>query len=152
MKTHLAAVALAGSLAQPAAAITFPSLTTIYIGTGVVDDGNPDNVGEATTFQCTNVSGVAAQVRFLVLGGMVPVSRTVNVQHGETYTASTHPVAAYFEKADLNTGFVGEGAINIESTQSGVFCSAKSVSASAGFPDGVVLPLVRVNPHPGTVE
>jgi hypothetical protein len=151
MKKLLAAV-LAAAFVQPAAAITFPGLTTIYIGTGVIDDGSADNFGEATIFHCTNVSGVAAQVRFLVLGGMVPASRTVNVQHGETYTAATHPVAAYFEKADLNTGFVGEGAINIESTQSGVFCSAKSVSASAGFPDGVVLPLVRVNPHPGTVE
>ena len=152
MKRYSVVAALFAALVQPAEAITFPALTTIYIGTGVIDDGGPDNVGEATTFHCTNVSGVTTQVRFLVLGGVAPVSRTVDLQHGQTYTASTHPVAAYFEKADLNTGMVSEGAINIESLQSAVFCSAKSISASAGFPDGVVLPLVRVNPHPGTVE
>ena len=45
-----------------------------------------------------------------------------------------------------------EGVINIESTQSGVFCTAKTIDASATFPDGVILPLVRVNPHPGTVD
>jgi len=34
MKKYLAAVALAAVLTQPAAAVTFPSLTTIYVGSG----------------------------------------------------------------------------------------------------------------------
>jgi len=39
MKTKLSIVALAAALTQPAAATTFPTLTTIYIGSGVRDDG-----------------------------------------------------------------------------------------------------------------
>ena len=35
MKTTLTAIALAATLVQPAAAVTFPSLTTIYVGAGV---------------------------------------------------------------------------------------------------------------------
>jgi hypothetical protein len=68
------------------------------------------------------------------------------------YTVSTHSVAAYAENFSLGTGTVAEGAINIESTQSGVFCNAKTIDAAAAFPDGMIIPLVRVNPHPGTVE
>ena len=34
MKTTLTAIPLAATLAQPAAAISFPTLTTIYVGYG----------------------------------------------------------------------------------------------------------------------
>jgi hypothetical protein len=78
MKTTLTAIALAATLAQPASAITFPSLTTIYVGTGVLDSGGADNTGTATTFFCSNVSGITAQVRFLILSdiGAFVVSST----------------------------------------------------------------------------
>jgi len=153
MKTTLSAILLTAALAQPAAAITFPSLTTIYVGTGVRDDGGGSNVGIATTFICSNVSGASAQVRFLVLSvnGTVVTNHTATVLHGGTYTASTHSTFAY-DEIPLNTGPVGQGVVNIESTQSGVFCSCKTVSAGAAFPDGVSNELVRVNAHPGTVE
>ena len=47
---------------------------------------------------------------------------------------------------------MSQGGINIESLQSGVFCNAMTIDAAAGTPIGVTLPLVRVNPHPGTVQ
>jgi hypothetical protein len=150
----LAAALTAVGLAAPASAITFSSLTTIYIGSGVRDDGGGDNAGTATTFHCSNVSGVTTSVRFLVLNsnGSVVVSSTLPLAHGATLTISTHLTNAYAENNSLDAGVVDEGVINIESLQSGVFCNAKTIDASASFPDGVVLPLVRVNPHPGTVE
>ena len=65
MKKYLAGVALAVALVEPASAVTFPSLTTIYVGSGVFDDGNGANVGTATSIHCSNVSGVDVQVRVL---------------------------------------------------------------------------------------
>ena len=58
----------------------------------------------------------------------------------------------YGENDILATGNLNGGVVNIESTQSGVFCSAVTIDAAAISPDGVPLRLVRVNPHPGTVE
>jgi len=49
MKHHIAATALAATIARPAAAVTFPSLTTIYVGSGVYDDGGAANSGIATS-------------------------------------------------------------------------------------------------------
>jgi hypothetical protein len=67
MRKYLAAAALTAALAQPAAAVTFPSLTTIYVGSGVYDDGLGTNASEATSIHCSNVSGVSVQVRVLIL-------------------------------------------------------------------------------------
>ena len=154
MRTTLSAIALTAALAAPASAITFPSLTTIYIGSGVRDDGSVSHAGTATTFHCSNVSGVTAQIRFLVLGasGIVEGNHTRAVSHGQTVTISTHDTVTWFETTELNTGLVNEGVINIESTQSGVFCTAKTIDAALVSPVGVPIDLVRVNPHPGTVE
>lgn len=152
MKTLLTVVALAVAFAQPAAAVTFPSLTTIYVGSGVRDDGAA-NTGVATSFNCSNVSGVSAQVRFLVLShlGQVKASQTTTILHGETRTASTHDEATFDEDFILATGAVGQGVINVESTQSGVFCNATITNGAVGG-NGIDLNMVRVNPHPGTVE
>ena len=64
MKTTFAALAVAAMFAHPAAATTFPSLTTIYVGAGVHDSGTADNTGTATAFHCSNVSGGSVQIRF----------------------------------------------------------------------------------------
>ena len=155
MKTYLSAIALAAALAQPAAAVTFPSLTTIYVGSGVRDDGGGANAGVATVFNCSNVSGVTATLRFLVLnqtGNGIEADATVQIVHGQTRNAATHLEATFDSDTQLNTGLiVGQGVINIESTQSGVFCTAMVTNAAVGG-NGITLPLVRVNPHPGTVE
>ena len=157
MKTHLAAAALAAAITQPASAVTFPSLTTIYVGSGVYDDGSADNTGEATSIHCSNVSGVAAQVRVVVLNnaGGVAGSLTSNVPHGATATYSTHRTMIFGDDGgDLNIGvFIAQGVVNVEATNSAVFCTAVLVDA-ANFKPVYMSPLhlVRVNPHQGTVE
>ena len=154
--SKLAIVAVLGAAASipaatPAPAITFPSLTTIYVVSGVYDDGGAMDAGFATSGHCTNVSGQQAQVRFLFLGvgGGVEGTRTENIPHGATRTVSTH--ATEFFEFVLGTGAVEQGAINIESTESAVFCSAMIVDAGS-LGHSVALHMVRVNAHPGTIE
>ena len=154
MKTYLAAAALSVALAQPASAVTFPSLTTIYVGSGVLDDGSGDFAGEATSIHCSNVSGVSVQIRILILNtiGAVAGSLIQPLAHGVTQTFSTHDTIIFVDH-DLSTGQVLQGVVNVESTNSAVFCTAAVIDA-AGNPPVFSMPLhlVRVNPHPGTVE
>ena len=147
----LAAFALGATLTQPAVAVTFPSLTTIYVASGVKDDGGGTNLGIATTFLCSNVSGQTASIRYLVLGqgGAIVAQQSFSVVHGATNVISTHNTTTFSENS-LATGDV-QGVINIESTESGVFCTALIVDA-ADSPELAPIHLVRVNPHPGTVE
>jgi hypothetical protein len=152
MKAFTAIFAIVALLAGPTAAITFPSLTTIYVAAGVKDDGGAANIGLATTFMCTNVSGGPASIRYLVLngGGAIAGQLSFQVQHGATNTVSTHSTNTFSEN-NLNTGAVEQGAVNIEATESGVFCTAFIVDAADPGELGQ-LHLVRVNPHPGKVE
>jgi len=145
----LAATTLVGP--STAAAVTFPSLTTIYIGVGIRDNAEAGNAGVATVFNCTNVSGVSVDVRFLVLtfNGAIVANHVQRISHGDTDTVSTDNTAVFNDGTVLNTGSVNQGAVNIESTQSGVFCTATMVDDVRGLTS---IPLVRVNPHPGTVE
>ena len=152
MKTMLSAVALAAAAVQPAAAITFPTFTTIYVAPGVFDDGSSANTGTATVVSCSNVSGVATTIRVLILDGAGSVAgdETFVLAHGESDRIATHATFLGGELS-LDTGEVSDGVINIESLQSAVFCSFTVVPAAgpaAGFP----LNAIRVNPHPGTVE
>jgi len=154
MKTTLTAIALATTLAQPASAVTFPALTTIYIGSGVRDSANGPNSGLATIVHCSNVSGVAAAVRMQLLhaNGTSAGGHTFSsIAHGSTVTVATHATAAY-AATNLNVLEINSGVVNIESTQSGVFCNAAVIDASGSVVVAVPIPLVRVNPHPGTVE
>ena len=149
--TKLFAVGLAGfvALSSSSSAITFPSLTTIYVGAGITDAGLA-----ATSFQCTNVSGQTASLRILILDdqAMVLDSTTVPLQHGRGHAISTRNIALFGNETDMATGSVSQGTVNIESTQSGVFCTAMLIDATASAPNGIDIHLVRVNPHPGTVE
>ena len=154
MKKLLATAALAVTLAQPASAITFSSLTTIYLGSGVYDDGSSASLGEATSIHCSNVSGVSVQVRVLILGetGTIAGSLTTTLAHGATVTFSTHRVAV-FDDVDLGASGVFQGVVNVEATNSAVFCTAAVIDAASTTPVfSMPLHLVRVNPHPGTVE
>ena len=148
------AAACAAFVAPEASATTFPTLTTIYVGSGVYDNGAAANAGVATSFICTNASGLTASMRFLVLDtpGSVAASNTTGMNHGETLTASTHSTFI-FADSSLSPGIlIQQGGVVIESTQSGVFCTAMILDASTATPNGIPLHLVRVNPHPGTVE
>ena len=150
-----AALTLAATLAQPATAVTFPTLTTIYVGSGVYDSGDSTNAGVATVVSCSNVSGQSANVRFLVLSaaGSAAGNQTLNLQHGRSAVVATHGAVSYSEVAALGTGSLEEGAVlNIESTQSGVFCTAAIVNAAGFAHEGSPLHLVRINGHPGAEE
>ena len=146
---------IAATLAQPASATTFPSLTTIYVGAGVAEfEGGANGTQSATAFSCSNVSGQSATLRVLVLSriGTVVGNSTMALPHGENRTVATSDASFLVEDQQLNTGNVVQGTVNIESTQSAVFCSALIVDPSRVSANGVALHLVRVNPHPGTVE
>ena len=150
MKTYLAAVALAAGLAQPASATTFPTLTTIYVGAGVSSHNN-----SATSFHCSNVSGVAVSLRFLLLdaAGAIAGFHTANIVHGRTYSVTTRETNVFVEDFIFAPPLqITEGVVNVEATNSAMFCTAKVVDPAADVPTGFSLPLVRVNPHPGTVE
>ena len=152
MQKYLGAVALAAMLAQPAAAVTFPSLTTIYVGSGVESFG-PEL---ATILHCSNVSGVTVDLRFLFLtngGGDIAGTHTVTgVSHGQTYRVATQGTTFSEDFVFVPAASVSGGVVNIESTNSAVFCTAKVVNPQIDGPSGFALPMVRVNPHPGTVE
>jgi hypothetical protein len=144
------------AIAHPAAAITFPSLTTIYVGSGVYDSGDIDGIGQATSIHCSNVSGVAAQVRTLVLraNGAIAASLASNLAHGATFTFSTHQTDLFSDSdGGLDTGAISQGVVNVEATNSGIFCTAVVLDAQ-NVPPVFMTPLnlVRVNAHPGTVE
>jgi hypothetical protein len=156
MNKMLAALTAAAlSVAQPASATTFATLTTIYVGSGVLDNGFGAGNGTATSFHCTNASGLTAQLRFLLLGpggnALGAFNRTL--PHANTVTASTHETNAYFDYIIMTPGVaITQGGIVIESTQSGVFCTAITLDAGSSTPNGFPLHLVRINPHPGSVE
>ena len=160
MKTLLTAVAaIALTTVLPAQATTF-SLRTIYIASGVFDDGSAADAGAATTVLCSNVSGKTAtlKVTFYGTGGTLEgTAGPFSVLNLHTWTFSTH--STFFSgEAIANTGAVQQGVLNVSSTESGVFCSAMIVDAASGgptppfAPQGIELHMVRYNPHPGTVE
>jgi hypothetical protein len=140
--------------ATPSPSTTFSGLTTIYVGAGAYDDGSVNHLGTATAIFCANVSGVTADIRVLMLNsaGEVQGSLTnTGVGHGGTATFVTHLTAPLVFEGNLATGEFA-GVVNIESTQSAVFCNAIIMNAQGPVRDAVPLRLVRVNAHPGTVE
>jgi len=151
MIKYVAAVVIAVTLAQPAAAITFPSLTTIYVASGVLDFGGGGHGGLTTSVNCSIVSGKTAPMRVLILdrAGAFDASQTETLPHGATRVFSTHDTLM-FNDILLETGFT-HGVLNVESTQSGVFCTAMIIDGTA-IHNGAALNLVRINPHPGSVE
>ena len=156
MKRSLFAAFAAASLgfAVPAGATTFPSLTTIYVGSGAFDDGGSTDLGTATVITCSNVSGLTANVRILILnsGGAIEGQQVFpGVLNGTSLIAATHATFPFFE-TNLSTGAFSGGVINIESTESAVFCNAIIMNASGPVQNAVPLRLVRVNAHPGTEE
>ena len=152
MKMRFAAIVLAATLAQPAAAVNFPSLTTIYVGAGV----ESFSTDTATILHCSNVSGVSVNLRFLFLtndGNTIAGSHTaINVSHGQTYRVATQPTTFSEDFVFVPALSISGGVVNIESTNSAVFCTAKVINPVVFGPSGFALPMVRVNPHPGTVE
>jgi hypothetical protein len=155
MRATFIALCAAACAAVPtqASAIAFPSLTTIYVGAGVQDTTGA-GANTATVIACANVSGVATTVRILLLdtAGAVADSLTEGLAHGAHLTAATRGVATIAGELVIDSGAITGGVVNIEATQSGVFCTAALMDAVSAEATGAALHLVRVNAHPGTVE
>jgi hypothetical protein len=126
----------------------------LYRVSGVYDSGGADNTGVATTFFCTNVSGVPETIRFVVrsAGGSLVVNVAFTINHLQTLTVSTHFTVRFGEDASLATGGVNGGTAAIAATSQHMTCSAMIVDAAAAVPQGIALHLLRYNPIPGTEE
>ena len=152
MKKYLAAVALVAAIAQPAAAVTFPTLTTIYVGTGLSELTPLANTTGVVS--CANVSGQTANLRVLILNfnGAVADTHTQALAHGANMTVGTRGAASLSITSMDTPAPLLNGTVNIESTESAVFCTAMLIDKTTPGPNGVTLRLVRSNGHPGAEE
>jgi hypothetical protein len=133
----------------------FPSLTTIYRGSGVSNTSGANNTGVATSFHCSNFNANTQQVRFLLRDneGVVVSNQTFNLTANQTFTASTHATAIFFDVELLAEGIsIAQGSIVIAATSAAIHCSASIVDAAATSPNGVDLHLVRFNAVAGSQE
>jgi hypothetical protein len=82
----------------------------------------------------------------------VEASLTAIFLNGGSGVASTHLTNVFTAELSLNTGAV-QGVVNIEATNSAIFCTATVTDAAGATPAFAMdVNLIRVNPHPGTVE
>lgn len=131
-------------------------LKPIYRVSGVTDDGDSPGLGLATSFHCTNFGNVAEKLRFIIREpNGDATTKTVTVDEGRTFTASTHFTDVFFEDLVLTPGLeIRQGSAIIAATStSTIFCSAMIVEADlTNATDGVSLHMVRFNPAPNTQE
>jgi len=147
----IAAAALAS--VQPSQAGVNDPEVIIYRFPGVFDTGSGVNQGVATSFHCTNFSGVNETIRFVTRSsaGSLLSNAAFTIEHLETFTASTHATHMYADD-DLNTGFVTQGTTAIAATSTNVICTAVTLDASSAVPNGFALRGIRFNPAPGSQE
>ena len=148
----IAAAALA--CAQPAQAGINDPEVIIYRFPGVRDDGGASNVGVATVFHCTNISGALEGIRFVTrdFDGTLRTNVLTTIDHLNTKTASTHVTNAYFVNNLLATGFVTQGTTAIAATSINIICTAETIDAAAAKPVGVAKHGIRFSPVPGSQE
>ena len=122
----VAAVALAGAI--PARATTFPSLTLIYVASGVIEnDLSNGSSGIGTVISCSNMSAQTASVRFVFRrnDGRIAAGGTLLLGSLASRAVTTEGTTSIlFPATSLPTGGMFGGSIQILSTQSAVFCSA----------------------------
>jgi len=121
----------------------------LYRFPGVLDSGGLT----ATAFHCTNFSGVMETIRIVVRdqNAGVVANASFNVPHLQTITVVTHPVILY-AAAILFTGGISQGTAAIAATSTSLVCTAMTIDAASGSPQGIALHGVRFNPIPGTQE
>jgi len=126
----------------------------LYRFPGVRDDGGIGNVGVATVIHCTNFSGVAENLRYVVRDADTTIRSNVVVvvNHLVTHTASTHVTAAYNGEFSLNTTAVSQGTVAIAATSINLICTAETIDASTTAPVGVARRGIRFNPVPDAQE
>ena len=151
----LAATALAGVI--PARATTFPALTAIYVASGA-SDIDLGALGMTTLINCTNLSGLTASVRyqFRAKNGTPLAGGTLALANLTSHMITSQGGAGLVGEIALPTGIFIGGNVEILSTQSAIYCSAMLVHATGlsngNTTSGIALHMVRLNPHPGTVE
>jgi len=150
----IAVAALAFVQAGPAAAAQSDPEVIIYRFAGVTDNGAPDSTGVATSFHCSNFSGVDENIRFVTrdFGGFLRSNIAIAIGHLNTVTVGTHRTAAYAETATLASGGVSQGTTAIAATSINIICTAETIDASTAVPIGVARRGIRFNPVPGSQE
>jgi hypothetical protein len=146
--------ALAIGVAAPASAAQSDPEVIIYRFPGVRDNGGIQNQGVATTFHCTNFSGVLENIRFVTRhpNGDLVTNVAFAVAHLATLTASTHETQIYLDSGTtFGTGAV-QGTTAIAATSTNIICTAMTIDAAAAVPTGVALRGIRFNPVPGSQE
>ena len=145
---YLIAVAALAFTVPAQAGVDDPEII-IYRVSGVADD----NSVLATSFHCTNFSGVPETLRFVVrnLIGELVNNQSITVPHLHTTAVSTHEVVIYADLI-LPVGVLGTGTAAIAATSTNFTCTAMQVQANAAAPVGIALHMTRFNPIPGTQE
>ena len=146
--------ALAIGMAAPASAGVNDPEVIIYRFPGVRDNGGANNTGIATSFHCTNFSGVPENIRFATrqFEGSLISNEVFFVLHLQTATVSTHETFAFGSEASLATGSVAQGTTAIAATSINIICTAMIVDAANVVPTGIALRGIRFNPVPGSQE
>jgi len=128
----------------------------IYRIAGVRDTGGADNTGIATSFMCSNYSGVAEslKIRIVSFNGSLVAEKTFTLSAGHTFTVSTRATNLFGELDYLAPGTLinppGQAVISASTPK--IACSAMIVDAAAAMPNGIPLHMVRFNPQSGTEE
>ena len=149
LRSMIAVAALAFTM--PAQAAQGDPEIIIYRVSGVLDDGASN--GTATSFHCTNFSGVTENVRFVVRGpgAVILFNNFFPIIHLHTLTVSTKEVVIYSD-VSLGTGPVQQGTAAIAATSVNVTCTAMQVLPQGALPQGIALHMTRFSPIPGTQE
>src|SRR5262249_30208880 len=117
--------------------------------------GNTPSAGIATSFHCTNFSGVVENIRFVTraFNGGLLTNVVFPIAHLATLTASTHEANLYADAlTNLNTGAVSQGTTASAATSINIICTAVTIDAGALVPNGFALRMIRFNPVPGSQE
>jgi hypothetical protein len=144
LRSMIAVAALA--VYGPAHAAIGDPEAIIYRVSGVADSVGA--TGVATTFHCTNFSGVPETVRFVIRNhvGQLLVNITVHIAHLSTASASTKNTVIYAEQVILATGPILQGTAAIAATSINVTCTAMQVESNNASPVGIELHKTRFNP------
>jgi hypothetical protein len=135
--------------AQPVQAAVGDPEAIIYRVSGVVDDNNV----LATSFHCTNFSGVTETVRVVVRSSNTTLRANIAlpVPHLNTIIFSTHHVTVYGD-IPLATDIMNGGTAAIAATSPNITCTAMQIQTNSTIPVGIALHMTRFNPIPATQE
>src|SRR5262249_28741553 len=107
--SSLKALALLGFIAAAPVAVAQNQLTyLLYIFPGVFDNGGGGQLGVASAFHCSNVSGTPQTVQVVVYNfdSTILANKSALIGAASTFTFATKDTALYSEDLILNTGAV----------------------------------------------